>query len=269
MRAEARRSHDSAVGPVGAPGRAEEQSPLDAAGATRVLFLGNSYVYVNDLPRTFAALAGALGVAAVVDAYAPGGYSLQQHAASAETRRRIEAAPWDVVVLQEQSQRSAFDEGQVAREVIPPALALDALIHERAPRARTAFYETWARRDGDASNCKQVPRVCTRDGMQRRVTETYADLGERTGGVVVPVGAAWQTTLRSHPEVNLYAADGSHPSPQGTYLAACVFVARLFGRSPIGAPALRVPSKEAEILQRVADETVRAASGSGQLDQGR
>ncbi len=158
--------------------------------------------------------------------------------------------------MQEQSQRSAFDESQVAKEVIPAALALDALIHESSPRARAVFWETWGWKNGDYENCKAVPRVCTYDGMQARVIDTYTEVGRRTGAAVAPVGDAWASVRRSHPEVNLYQVDGHHPSPEGTYLAACVLVATIFGKSPVGAPPLQLAASVAAILQHAAEETV-------------
>jgi hypothetical protein len=40
--------------------------------------------------------------------------------------------------------------------------------------------------------------------------------------------------LRANPTIVLWQADGSHPSPAGTYLAACVLYARIFDASPVG-----------------------------------
>jgi homocysteine S-methyltransferase len=50
------------------------------------------------------------------------------------------------------------------------------------------------------------------------------------------VGPAWERARAEHPEVELHDADGSHPSPAGTYLAACTFLGALLGKSPVGAP---------------------------------
>ena len=36
-----------------------------------------------------------------------------------------------------------------------------------------------------------------------------------------------------HPEIELYDPDGYHPSPAGTYLAACLFLSVLTGHSPM------------------------------------
>ena len=54
--------------------------------------------------------------------------------------------------------------------------------------------------------------------------------------MVVPVGVVWQRVCKEHPEIVLYDRDGSRPSLAGSYLAACVFVATLFGKHPVGAP---------------------------------
>ena len=49
---------------------------------------------------------------------------------------------------------------------------------------------------------------------------------------VAPVGYAWLTAWLQNPQLDLWQADGSHPTEQGTYLAACVFYAVLFRQSP-------------------------------------
>src|SRR5437870_49387 len=82
-------------------------APTGCAGAqscTRVLFIGNSYTAVNDLPQTFAALASSGGHATQTAMLADGGTTLAQHVASPATSQQLGAAHWDFVVLQEQSQ---------------------------------------------------------------------------------------------------------------------------------------------------------------------
>lgn len=242
--------------PRGAPGPAEPPLEIDAAGARRVLFLGNSFTFANGMPEMLARIAQAKGRPVVTRMLAPGGYALEQHLASAQTRRELEAQPWDIVVVQEQSQRPSFDEAQVEREVLAPGVALDKLIHELAPHATTVLYETWGYRDGDRSNCAKVPAVCTYDGMQARLVGSYVELGKRTGAVVAPVGLAWQATRRGHPEVELYAPDGAHPSREGSYLAACVLFATLFAESPGGGAVMGLDPRVASLLQSQATSTV-------------
>jgi len=54
------------------------------------------------------------------------------------------------------------------------------------------------------------------------------------GALVVPVGLAFELSRRDNPAIDLYWDDHKHPSLAGTYLAACVFYAALYGRSPEG-----------------------------------
>ena len=57
------------------------------------------------------------------------------------------------------------------------------------------------------------------------------------------VGEAWAAYratehVTSPAHSALFIADGSHPSPAGTYVAASVFYATLYGKSPVGLPPL-------------------------------
>src|SRR5208283_2849446 len=71
---------------------------------TRVLFIGNSYTYVNDLPTTFMNLARAGGHKIEVGMSAQGGWMLADHVKSSDTIAKISSEKWNFVVLQEQSE---------------------------------------------------------------------------------------------------------------------------------------------------------------------
>ena len=76
-------------------------------------------------------------------------------------------------------------------------------------------------------------------------------------GAVAPVGSAWKSIRDSFPSINLYAGDGSHPSYEGSYLAACTFYASVFRKSPVGAPFIGgLDPVTAERLQIAAATTV-------------
>lgn len=224
-----------------------------AEGSPSVLFVGNSFVFVNDLPRTFARLARSRGDAVGVGSFAQGGQTLMGHAGSPQLAELIRSRPWDFVVLQEQSQRPAFGPATVEVQTIAPALRLAATIRAAHPASRVVFYETWGRRDGDQDNCASIPALCTFKGMQERLNASYAQMAARAPGVLARVGEAWDKVRQEHPEVDLYAGDGVHPSAQGTYLAACVFYATLLNKPSVGASALGVDKAQALLLQRAAD----------------
>ncbi len=117
--------------------------PWCGSAGIRVLFIGNSYIYVNDLPGTVAAIAQSLGDHVDYEVAASGGYRLMQHVQDGETAVKIRSRPWDFVVLQEQSQVPAFSDSQVDREMVPYAVQLDHLIHTAHAATRTLFFATW------------------------------------------------------------------------------------------------------------------------------
>lgn len=202
----------------------------------RVLFLGNSYTYYNSYAVATIMQEFALqhGDTVIYSANAPGGYTLQGHSTNATSLSLIRQGNWDYVVLQEQSQKPSFPPAQVATEVYPYAAALNDTIEKYNPCAETVFFMTWGRKNGDAMNCSGYPILCTYYGMQLRLRESYLEMTQDNNGICAPVGAAWQLMRSTYPGVDLYIADESHPSYAGSYLAASVFYATLFRRSPEG-----------------------------------
>jgi hypothetical protein len=70
--------------------------------------------------------------------------------------------------------------------------------------------------------------------MQAAIDEGYTALSTLGNADVVPVGEAWDRALGRNPAPDLWQSDGSHPTVEGTYLAACVFYLVIFQRSPVG-----------------------------------
>ena len=223
----------------------------------KILFLGNSYTAVNNLPDLIYRLALADGDTIVFDSSTPGGYTFEQHSTDPVALGKINAQAWDYVVLQEQSQRPSFDPQQVAVEVLPFARKLDSLIHVNNPCTQTVFYMTWGRKYGDASNCAFYPPVCTYAGMQQRLRESYLLMGDENHARVAPVGIAFQNSIAIDSAFELYNADQSHPSLAGSYLAACTFYATMFKRNPVGNTFISgLSANVAAYLQDVAAHTV-------------
>ncbi len=198
----------------------------------RVLFLGNSYTATNNLPALLQNMATSTNDTLYFESSTPGGYTLEAHCTNTTTLNKIAQGNWDFVVLQEQSQLPSFPEEQVQVEVFPFAKKLDSLIHVYNPCAETIFYMTWGRKNGDASNCAVWPPVCTYNGMDSLLYNRYMQLAENNNAVVAPVGAVWKNIRTTFPAIELYAADGSHPSMYGSYAAACSFYSVLFRKDP-------------------------------------
>jgi hypothetical protein len=225
------------------------------AQQTSVLFIGNSYTYVNDLPNTLRQLALSLGDTMTVASSAPGGYTLFQHSTYAPTLEAIESQDWDFVVLQEQSQLGALPFDVTTTEL--GASALVQRIEDNHECTYPVFYMTWGRQDGDAQNCASFPFMCTYNGMQQGLRSNYIALAEGNDGYAAPVGAAWKVVRDTQPTISLYDADGSHLSPAGTYLAACVFYCTLYQESCVDATFNgSIDAGTADILRGIASSTV-------------
>lgn len=201
------------------------------------LFIGNSYTYSNNtIPMWVSKIALSLGDTLSYSMYAPGGFQLNQHATSINTLDSIASRNWDYVVLQEQSQMPAFSPEQVAQEVYPYAEILCDSIFSNNACSIPLFFMTWGRENGDQTNCDVYPPICTYEGMQNRLRESYIEMAQLNDGQVAPVGVVWKALREASLDtLDLYSSDGSHPSILGTYLAACTFYASMFHESPVGA----------------------------------
>lgn len=198
-----------------------------------ILFLGNSYTFVNDLPQTLAYVATSAGKTLNFDSNAPGGYTLQGHSTNAQSLAKIAAGNWDFVVLQEQSQLPSFPDFQVFSDVFPYARILDSLINVSNPCTETVFFMTWGRKNGDSYNCPNWPPVCTYLGMDSLLNLRYSMMADSNQAILSPVGAVWRYIRQNYPQIELYQSDESHPSEAGTYAAACCFFTVVFREDPL------------------------------------
>ena len=219
----------------------------------RVLFIGNSYIYVNMLPEMLQqfSVAGKQCRPLEYRMVVPGGYSLQQHWTNGTALHAIAEGGWDYVVLQEQSLLPVTD----STNMFYYARLFDQEV--RKTGGKTVFYTTWAR--------KSAP------DKQEQITAAYSAIAKELNALIAPVGPAWAKVLKQRPNLEMYQVDGSHPSSAGTYLAACVFYNVLYGASPAGLPGTVVGKKQdgkvdtlvalseedASLLQQTARQTVQ------------
>jgi hypothetical protein len=203
-----------------------------SAGATRVLFVGNSLTEANALPAMVAQL-----VPLDVEARAVGGYALEDHWHATDIANVIAHGRYDVVVLQQGP--SSLPESRA--NLIEWSRTFAGAI--RAAGGRPAFYTVW-------------PESRRRSAFDA-VISSYRAAAQETGGLLLPAGAAWQGVLRTNPRIALYGPDGFHPTRTGTYLAAVTIAAGITGRSPVGLPRLGLRRKTALVLQRAAAVALR------------
>ncbi|MFN0189438.1 MAG: T9SS type A sorting domain-containing protein [Bacteroidia bacterium] len=201
---------------------------LKAQLSYNVLFLGNSYTGVNNLPQIVHDVALSAGDTLVFDSYTPGGYQLIDHYTDITSQTKIMAGDWDYVVIQGQSQEPVTSTSQFNSG----GSALHNLIKQYNPCAVIMPYMTWGRKNGDASTCPWFPIMCTYQGMDTTIRNRYLDLTASINGEVSPVSVVWNYIRQNYPGIDLYQADESHPSTAGSYAAACCFYASIFKKDP-------------------------------------
>ncbi|MFT5600168.1 MAG: hypothetical protein ACI9N1_000402, partial [Flavobacteriales bacterium] len=230
---------------------------LVTAQQKSALFIGNSYTGVNNLPIMTKDLAFSLGDTLIIDSNTPGGTTFNSHSTNSTTLSKINQQAWDYVILQAQSQEPSFPPAQVASQTYPYAESLVNAINNNNPCTVPLFYMTWGRENGDSQNCSSYPVICTYDGMQSRLRESYLEMGDDNNAEVSPVGATWKWVRDNYPTIGLYSADESHPSIYGSYLAACVHYTSIYRKSPVGASYISgLSAADALILQQAAQNVV-------------
>ena len=218
-------------------------------GQLRVLFIGNSLTYANDLPAIVGALAEASGQGPFIhESVAIPDLSLEDQWNRGDATRAIAAEKWDVVVLQQGP--SGLEE---SRKLLLEYTRLFAK-EIRASGAKPALYMVWP----SQARFKDFDRV----------VESYRLAADDVKAILFPVGQAWREAWKSDPNIALYSEDKFHPSIAGSYLAALVIYEKLFAASPVGLPGhLKLRSKtqgeidlgkeQARLLQVAASEANR------------
>ncbi len=267
------------VGAVSARAEHDWFAPLPRRSAfitkkkPRILFVGNSHTFKNKMPEMFRRLCVQQGIDPHVTVLAKGRHSLYEFLypdgedaesvrLGRELRRLLKKKKWDAVVLQDRSYEAVANPEKMRQAV----RELDAMVRQAG--ARTVLYMTWAPKKGNASYQKHAgERGKTPDAYLSRVWKMYAGLSATYETALAPVGMAFRRGKEILPSISLLSDDGLHASTSGSYLAACVLYATIFGKSPEGNPyrpdglagTEKARARVAEKLQALsADVTVRA-----------
>jgi hypothetical protein len=237
----------------------------------KILFVGNSYVSTNDLPGTLRTMAASMGDTFTMTSVAPGGFTLANHWNSASSIAALSQPGWDFIIFQAQSQEPSFPPSQVQTQTFPYAKSLDSLAKVFSPCAEVMYYMTWGRKYGDAANCVGYPVLCTYDGMQGRLRDSYVQMASDNKSSVCPVGQVWRSVRQQDSTIELYVSDQSHPTVTGTYLAASAFYTSITHRAlsnssyvPVGVDTAHASLIRSTAINIVMD-SIETWQGSGSM----
>ena len=200
----------------------------------RILFIGNSLTYVNDLPAMVQQLGASDSARPVtVASVAFGDYSLEDHWNRGDALAAIRQGGWDLVVLQQGP--SALPESRA--NLIDWTSRFAGEI--RKVGARPAVYMVW-------------PGLA-RQAAWDSVTDSYAAAAAAAQALLFPAGEALRSAFAADPSMPLFDADGFHPLPLGSFGVALVIYAVAADASPAGLTARAgvtgFPSGQVDILE--------------------
>ena len=200
---------------------------------TRVLFIGNSFTYVYDVPTLVQGLADASGLPFKFVMHAPGGISVgdtidgtNAHMYNPVVFDLIKSDNWDFVSLQDKQGRFMYGYGifidTAVSKVIAGHLKIRDSVKYYHPCAHMLWFAGWGPKNG-------YPGVCTTDtGMIDNIYYNYKCLRDTAGEIISPIGKAWERATNELPGVDLWGPDLTHQSLAGSYLTACVIFTTMF-----------------------------------------
>jgi len=176
----------------------------------KVLFLGNSHTFFNDMPELFARFVEKTTgekPEAVMLAYS--GRSLEWHRREYfALRYNLMYGGYDYCVIQQ----AAHPYPPIESTLEDGAYIIDLC---RRCSVKPVVYMTWAE--------KRFPE------NQQKMIDTCEKLAADHDALLAPVGRVWQTVQRLRPDIELYHTDGEHAGPYGDFLIAAVLCNLLAG----------------------------------------
>lgn len=208
-----------------------ESEKLDMNKQYSILFIGNSYTYYNDMPMViFKKLAAEAGYDVKITSITKGAHTLakmadpkDEYGASVEKVLKGNKK-FDFVVLQEQSARPAID---TVDEFYTAVRNLSARIRESG--AEPILYSTWGRKTGSSTLTKYS---LTNESMTWKLAASYQAIGNELDIPVAHAGLAFFDIYTGDSNIEIYNEDKSHPSYEGSYLAAATLFAKIFNKDP-------------------------------------
>jgi len=179
----------------------------------RILYIGNSLTYVNDLPSMIAAIAKQDSTIITYTSLAYPDYSLEDHWNEGKLQGEIEKGNYDFVIAQQGP--SALPESQVL--LLESATKLAELCKKY--NTKLVLYMVWPSkaRSFDLDN----------------VISSYTNAAEKTSSLLCPAGLAWKYAWEADPSLPLYSFDNFHPSVMGSLLAAITIYGSLANKNDV------------------------------------
>lgn len=201
----------------------------------KVLFVGNSKTYVNDIPSKFKGLAKSAGYNVEITTATEGGKTLKYLAS--HKKSTITKKAYDYVILQEQTDTYA---GKYST-FLSGAKTIKKLVKAKNPNVKIIVRQTWVQKNSSSNKKK------TAYNNAKKVASSI-------GATLAFDGKAFDYSRSKYSKINLYK-DNTHQSTSGAYLSACCIFKAVFQQSPVGLSYKGgLSSSKAKNLQKAANQ---------------
>ena len=221
----------------------------------RVLLVGNSLTYTNNLPALLRAVGASQGTTITTETYAAPGGTLSERWRDGKAAEALRARKFDVVVLQEIGGQVGCLASASRTRTAPCAATVQA--HEsfaalaKASGAKTLLFTTWSHDER----------------MQGRINRGMRQLAKDNDATLFNAAAAIGALYKAVPATTPYP-DGTHPSTQASLMMAVALYRDITGNAPapkplrVGGPLLPV---NAAVSAASPLETQSALAGDGKV----
>jgi hypothetical protein len=214
----------------------------------KVLFIGNSYTHMNNMPKIFDKLCQSKGKRVIVEMNTRAGASFKVHTGRQDMFDKIKSRKWDYVILQGYSREFIEEPAHIDTSSVPYMVQIMDSIRANHACTQILLYQTWGYKDGYLENTL----TDNYEKMTDKIQFGYRYISEVFSLPISPVGSVWKELRKNVPDINLYDTDNAHPNKNGSYLSACTFYTAIFRESPEGAVTGTIGSREAKEIQKQA-----------------
>lgn len=174
----------------------------------KILFVGNSLTFTNDLPLMVEKRASAWGIPIGTDMLAFPNYALEDHWFDGEMEKLIRTCRYEFVIVQQ----GPSSQGDGLEMLLNYGSKIKNLCDQYD--TKLVFFMVWPAK----INYHTFPGVI----------RNYTEAAGTTSSLLCPVGKAWNQHMDATGDFSYYGPDGFHPSIKGSELAARMLVETMY-----------------------------------------
>jgi len=195
--------------------------------STRILFIGNSITYYNNMPQMFRDIANNKGEKVTISVHAPGGTGIVDHYVNTNLYSLIRSKAWDIVILQPGSSESAGASYPVDVTVQRAHILLDS-IYKNNSCTKVFLYE--------------IPYGIPSSGgypkyfqVQTMIRDSVTKMADSLHLQILPTGESFRAYYSTAQNMYLHGSiNNIHPNANGSYLVASTMYTGVFQDSVSG-----------------------------------